>query len=484
MPKLFRGLRWKLTLSYTVVTVVTLLAVEIIIILGMGVIILHSNLLSSVLIYATETFITPQVANYLDRPQPDVDSLTQWLESAFTEGLTFQSSQNPKILFELGDFEEDTMLAVLDRNLVQLASIPDSADQFSYTSIQDLLAAARSGERDPDLISRMVNGVLTIAVPATNESGKVVGVVVMIMPYPPQDALTRSLSLIGGSLILFTITVGMIGTVFGYITSRGLTRRLNNVSLAADSWSQGDFSTFIQDRSGDEIGQLAAQLNRMAEQLQNLLQTKEELAALEERNRLARDLHDSVKQQVFATAMQVGSARALLDEDPGVVKDHLNAAQELARQAQAELNAILRELRPMTLKDKGLVQAFKESLDDWSRVNDIEIEVRINGEFPLSLGIEQALFRVSQEALSNIARHSQASHVEVELVVEKDQVVMNISDDGIGFDVAAVGGMGVGLHSMRERVEAWSGSMRVESMPGQGTRLTAQIPLSKEKRDE
>jgi NarL family two-component system sensor histidine kinase LiaS len=484
MAKLFRGLRWKLTLSYTIVTVVTLLAVEILIILGMGAVILQSNLLSSVLIYATETFITPHVANYLDRPQPDIDSLTKWLESAFTEGLTFQSSQNPKILFELGDFEEDTMLAVLDRNLVKLASIPDSADPISYTNIEDLLVAARRGESDPDLISQMLNGVLTIAVPATNESGEVVGIVVMVMPYPPQDALTRSLSLIGGSLILFTITVGLIGTIFGYITSRGLTRRLNNVSLAADSWSRGDFSNFIQDRSSDEIGQLAEQLNRMAEQLQNLLQTKEELAALEERNRLARDLHDSVKQQVFATAMQLGSARALLDEDPGAAKDRLNAAQELARQAQAELNAILRELLPITLKDKGLIQALKDSLNDWSRVNDIEVEVHIEGEFPLSLEIEQALFRVSQEALSNITRHSQARHVEVELFVEKDQVLMNISDDGVGFDFAAVDGKGIGLQSMRERVEVWGGSLRVESIPGQGTRLTALIPITKGKRDE
>jgi signal transduction histidine kinase len=479
MPKLFQGLRWKLTLSYTVVTVVTLLAVEIIIILGMGALILHSNLLPGLLIYATETFITPQVADYLDRPQPDVDSLTKWLESAFTEGLTFQSSQNPKILFELGDFGEGTMMAVLDRNLIPLASIPESADPFSYPHIEDLLAAARRGESDPDLISRILNGFLTIAVPATNERGEVVSVVVMIMPYPPQGALTQSLSLVGGSLILFTITVSMIGTVFGYITSRGLTRRLKDVSQAADSWSQGDFSTFIQDRSGDEIGQLAEQLNRMAEQLQNLLQTKEELAALEERNRLARDLHDSVKQQVFATAMQVGSARALLDEDLDAAKNHLNAAQELARQAQAELNAILRELRPLSLKDRGLAQALKENLDEWSRVNDIEIEIRIEGEFPLSFEIEQALFRVSQEALSNIARHSQASQVEVELIVDKDQVMMNISDNGIGFDITAVEGKGVGLQSMHERLEAWDGSLQVVSIPGQGTRLNARILLKK-----
>ncbi len=479
MLKRFRGLRWKLTLSYTVVTVSTLLVVEILIIVGIGALILRTNVLPGLLVYAVETFITPQVASYLDSPQPDVDSLTKWLETAYEEGITFRSYQNPKIRFELGDFEADTILTVLDRNLVPLASVPGTADHVAFSNAEDLLEIAGGGETDPDRISRISDGFLTLAVPVTNGDGEVMGLVVMIMPYPPRNALTQSLSLIGGSLILFTIVVGMIGTIFGYITARGLSKRLNMVSLAAGSWSQGDFSTFIQDHSGDEISQLSQQLNRMAEQLQNLLRTKEELATLEERNRLARDLHDGVKQQVFATTMQVGAARAVLETDTSAARDHLNEAERLARQAQTELDAILRELRPISLQDKGLVQALREHVSGWSRVNDIPMKLDVQGERALSLDVEQALFRVTQEALSNIARHSRASHVDIQLVWESDEISIVISDDGTGFDVTAVEGKGVGLRSMRERVDALNGSLDVESVPGEGTRLVVRIPVNK-----
>jgi NarL family two-component system sensor histidine kinase LiaS len=478
MFRLFRGLRWKLTLSYTIVTVATLLVVEIILIVGIGYLIIHSNLLPTALIYAMETFITPQVATYLDRHQPDVESMTEWLKSAFADGLTFQSSQNPKIIFELGELEQGTSLIVLDQNLDQLTSIPGSTESMSYRGAEDLLKAAQNGKNDPDSIARIDNGFLTTAVPVSSEEGSVLGVVVMIMPYPPRGSITQALSLVGVSLILFTIVVGLIGTVFGYFTARGLTKRLSTVSLATNSWSQGDFSTFINDRIGDEIGQLAQQLNRMAEQLQNLLQTKEELATLEERNRLARDLHDGVKQQVFAAAMQVGAAQALLDKDTRAAKERLNEAEELTRQAQTELNIIIHELAPVTLQDKGLFQALKEHVADWSRVHHITADVNLRGEGALPLEVEQALFRVAQEALSNIARHAEAKNAEIEMEWEKDEVVISISDDGRGFDVAAAEGKGVGLRSMSERVKVLGGSLRVESLPEHGTSLTARIPIS------
>lgn len=479
MLKLFRGLRWKLTLSYTIVTVATLLVVEIILIGGIGYLIIHSNLLPTVLIYAVETYITPQVATYLDRPQPDVESMTEWLESAFADGLTFQSSQNPNIIFELGELEQGTSLIVLDQNLEKLTSISGSTESVSYEGADDLLEAAQNGENDPDSIARISDGFLTTAVPVSSEDGSILGVVVMIMPYPPRGSLTQALSLVGVSLILFTFAVGLIGTIFGYFTARGLSKRLSTVSLATNSWSQGDFSAFIEDRSGDEIGQLAQQLNRMAEQLQNLFQTKEELATLEERNRLARDLHDGVKQQVFAAAMQVGAAQALLDKDTHATKERLNEAEELARQAQTELNSIIHELTPVTLQDKGLVQALKEHVTDWSRVHHITADVNVSGEGALPLEVEQALFRVTQEALSNIARHAEAKNVEIQMEWKKDEVEISLSDDGRGFDVAVAEGKGVGLRSMGERVETLGGSLSVESMPGRGTSLTARIPISK-----
>ena len=473
---LFGKLRWKLTLSYTLVTVATLLVLELSIIAGLGFLVINSNILPSILISTVDFFIVPQVATFLDQPQPDVESLTEWLEVAFTEGITFRSSQNPNISFHLGDLDQSSSLVVLDQNLDWLAGIPKPTEQGSNViseSSSEIINSALDGETDLDSTYQISDDILTIAVPVTDDDGKVLGIIVMALSYPPRGSFTQLFSLIGISLIIFTLAAGLVGAIFGYFTARGLTKRLNNVSSSTDSWSQGDFSNFIQDKSADEIGQLAQQLNRMAEQLQNLLKTKQDLATLEERNRLARDLHDSVKQQVFATTMQVGAARAMLDQDANAARDHLNEAEKLSRQAQAELNALILELHPATLESRGLIQTLKSYLTDWSRQNDVASEIVILGEPHLSMEIEQTLFRVTQEALANVVRHSEATIVEVQVFGEENGVSITISDNGKGFDVSSAYGKGIGLHSMRERMEALGGELRVDSEPGQGTRISA-----------
>ncbi len=473
---LFGKLRWKLTLSYTLVTVATLLVLELSIIAGLGFLIINSNILPSILISTVDFFIVPQVATFLDQPQPDVESLTEWLEVAFSEGITFRSSQNPNISFHLGDLDQSSSLVVLDQNLDWLAGIPMPNNQESSViseSSSEIFNAALNGETNPDSIYQISDDIMTIAVPVTGDSGKVLGIIVMVLSYPPRGSFTQLLSLIGISLIIFTLAAGLVGAIFGYFTARGLTKRLKNVSSSTDSWSQGDFSTFIQDSSADEIGQLAQQLNRMAEQLQNLLKTKQELATLEERNRLARDLHDSVKQQVFATTMQVGAARAMLDQDADAAREHLNEAEQLSRQAQAELNTLILELHLPTLESRGLIQALKSYVADWSRQNDVASEIIILGEPHLPMEIEQTLFRVTQEALANVARHSEATIVEVQVSGEDDDTSITISDNGKGFDVRSAYGKGIGLHSMRERMEALGGELVVDSEPGQGTRISA-----------
>ena len=242
---------------------------------------------------------------------------------------------------------------------------------------------------------------------------------------------------------------------------------------AADNWSQGDFSALVSAPSGDELGQLARRLNRMAEQLQSLLDTRQELAALEERNRLARDLHDSVKQEIFATAMQVGAARALLEQNPEASKENLAEAEQLVRQAQQELTTLIRELRPAALEGKGLATALRDYVTDWSRQGHIAAEVRVAGDRPLPLPLEQALFRVAQEALANVARHSEATAAEVHLDLKAAEVCLTISDNGRGFIAATMDNQGLGSLSMRERVEALGGRLEVKSKPGGGTQVMA-----------
>jgi len=482
LRKSFQGLRWKLTLSYTLVTVATWLVIEIILIGGVSFLLIYSNLIPSALIYAIDIFIAPQVADYLDQPRPDIESLTEWMEAAFANGLTFQSPENPNITFHLGDLDQNAILIVLDQNLNQLTGIPSTDELETGTINQDalgLLEAAQIGEKTPARISNISGGLLSIAVPVFNVIGEVLGIILMVITYPPPGSLTQTLSLVGLSLILFTLAAGIVGTVFGYFTARGLTGRLRRISLAANSWSQGDFSAFIQDRSTDELSQLAQQLNRMAEQLQHLLQTNQELATLEARNRLARELHDSVKQQVFASTMQIGAAKTVLDQHPETAREHLNEAEQLSRQAQSELTSLIRELRPVSLSGNGLIPALEVYVVDWSRQSDVQVEITATEKDTLPMDVEQALFRITQEALANVSRHSEAMKVEIQLHWEENEVFLTISDNGKGFDISAAEDQGMGLHSMRERMQALGGSLVVESEPGTGTRLTARCQISK-----
>ncbi|MGZ3585278.1 MAG: sensor histidine kinase, partial [Ktedonobacterales bacterium] len=202
----------------------------------------------------------------------------------------------------------------------------------------------------------------------------------------------------------------------------------------------------------------------------------QQLAVVDERNRLARDLHDSVKQQVLATAMQVAAARALIDRDPAAAQQRLDQAEHLVGQAQQELNALISELRPAALGDKGLAPALRELATEWSRNSNITADVRVQGERRTSLEVEQALFRVAQEALSNVARHSGATSVDVRLAWEGDTLTLAIEDNGRGFDVATRDGAGIGLRSMRERVEALGGTLLVYGL-STGTRIEARVPV-------
>lgn len=483
LVKPFRGLRWKLTLSYTAVTVATLLVLEILLIFGIGYIIFNTNLLPNLMVTALETFITPQVASFLDNPQPNTDSLREWLDFAYSEGISFQSAQNPNVRLELGELDQGARLIVMDQKLEVLVSRPElSESEISdlFQSSAGLMNAALQGKRDAESISRKSGGKLTTAVPVVNEDMQVLGVVLMIIDSSPRGSIVGLISLGGASLILFSVATGIIGTIFGFFTARALTKRLWRVSQAAESWSQGDFTAFIQDRSGDELSQMAQQLNRMAEQLQNLLQTQQELATLEERNRLARDLHDSVKQQVFATTMQLAAARAVLTQDPEAAQEHLDEAESLARQAQRELTTIILELQPGTLQGKGLAQALKEYIADWSRLNEITAQINMQGECTLPLEIKQTLFRVAQEGLSNIARHSQATRVGVQLLCNQAEISLTLSDNGVGFDPSSSEGKGIGLRIMHERMQDLGGKLRLESEMGKGTHLTAVVRYKKE----
>jgi signal transduction histidine kinase len=216
---------------------------------------------------------------------------------------------------------------------------------------------------------------------------------------------------------------------------------------------------------------------QLVDELQAAQQRLRELAVVEERNRLARELHDSVKQQVFAVSMQLGAARALLEEQNQAYVP-VTEAERLAKQAGAELTTLIRELRPPNLESKTLPEALQEYVTAWSRQNGIVAEVKADGvSTTIPLLSDETLFRVAQEALANVARHSKAGHVTVELVDQGDDIVLTVEDDGRGFDLGQVE-KGIGLDSMGERLEAVGGRLDISSRTSGGTKVMATLRRS------
>lgn len=479
--KPFQRLQWKLTFSYTLVTVAALLVVELSILLIL-LALLNSNFLLNAVIEGFEDAIVPQVATYLEQTPPDIAGLNDWLTTWFnneprgsgqrtvTSGLTINFEPGQQV-FVLGP--DGRLLAKTPPD--DPAELGQPLDTGTLPQLGEMLPATLNNTGEwQTRYTTLPNGHLLLALPVVGQNETLLGAIVTLLPQPAfnWETLRPLVLVVVFSLVPFTLMAGLVGALFGFLTARALSRRFRRLSQTADAWSQGDFSAVVQDSSGDELGQLARQLNRMAEQLQNLLQTRQELATLEERNRLARDLHDSVKQQVFATAMQVGAARALLTQAPEAAAQHLVEAEALARQAQQELTGLIQELRPAALEGKGLAEALRDFTADFSRRTAIQVHLRVQGERPLPLSTEQALFLMAQEALANVARHSRAQTAEVRLAWENDTVTLTIKDDGRGFDPAQTAG-GLGLHSMQERVEALDGRLIIESTPGKGTQVTA-----------
>lgn len=284
------------------------------------------------------------------------------------------------------------------------------------------------------------------------------------------------------------LIASLIGGLIGIVSTRGLIERLHRIAAATTRFATGQYDQHLDVATADEIGQLEAHFNQMAEQLALHLARKkilvEQNARLQERARLSRDLHDSVKQQVFALAVQVELARSLLEQDLAAAQAHLGFADELSYQVQQELTTLIHALRPASLQAKGLMAALRDAVTTWSRQTGIAIEIDfLEKTLLLPSSVEDALWRLTQEALSNVARHSRASQVHLRLEWTEQQLMLSLNDNGQGFDLDTVeqeGKESFGLRSIRERIEQVGGTIVINSTQGVGTCIVARCPLSQE----
>src|SRR5215203_5438912 len=200
-------------------------------------------------------------------------------------------------------------------------------------------------------------------------------------------------------------------------------------------------------------------------------------AALEERQRLARELHDSVSQALYGITLGTKTARALLERNPEQVADSLEYVLSLATAGQAEMRALIFELRPESLKKEGLVAALEKQADALKARHGIDVVAALCNEPDASLEVKEAVYRIAQEALHNTVKHARASNVEIKMECTPEQITLEITDDGAGFEAQGDFPGHLGLRSMRERALRLGGTLTVESTSGKGTRICAQVPI-------
>jgi NarL family two-component system sensor histidine kinase LiaS len=492
----FRRLQWKLTLSYALVTVGSLLIV--VLILGY--------------LMFSRAFIPIEIANRVLTPEEWIRIITEnsgalvrsvYLQDPIDTDLIANLLQEGELtiteldLLQIGDFQirlmtegrgstilldhEGILLGIDNPSLVPGAVVGQPLDRGILPDLDGALTAALNGESDPEkvFITLEPHERFYFAIPVKDEDDQeVLGAVIVYMDHLPtaNDIPETLIQFLGRSLLILLLAAGVVSTIFGAVTASGMVSRLERVSHVTDAWSQGDFSEFIDDPGGDEIGQLAARLNHMAEQLQQFLKRSQEMAVSEERNRLARDLHDSAKQEALAASFHLGTALTLFESDPKEAKSHLIEADNLVDSVRVELTDLIHELRPPSMNGTRFDETLNEYIIEWAHQTGIEANLKADGFVDLPLEIKQAIYRIMQEGLANVARHSSADKVDLTMSFRDNSVEFCISDNGVGFDIQQQHD-GMGLDSMRERVESLKGETSIQSELGRGTKVCITFPI-------
>jgi signal transduction histidine kinase len=202
-----------------------------------------------------------------------------------------------------------------------------------------------------------------------------------------------------------------------------------------------------------------------------LYEQTRELSIVAERNRLALDLHDAVSQKLFGLVLEAEAAATVLERSPAAAGDRVAKLQVLAREALEELRSLVFELRPPDLEKDGLDGTLRKHVEVLRRLGQEEIELVLVGEPPADAERDREILRIAQEALQNVLKHAKAQHVVVTLRRDAEGTLLEVEDDGIGFDPEAPGTRSrrLGLTSMEERAQRLGGTLEIDSTPGAGT---------------
>ncbi len=276
--------------------------------------------------------------------------------------------------------------------------------------------------------------------------------------------------------------------LIGPIAFIPVVNRLSQISQNFDHFQNGKALLDSRKQWPDPLYPLLLQIQQLGNHDQNVANLREgwkaqiaQAAAQEERNRLARELHDSIKQQLFSIQMSAAAIQQRWESDPDGARAALADLRQSAQEGLAEMNALLLQLSPAPLERVGLTQAIQELCQALGYRSAAQVNCQI-GELPaderLSSGWQESIFRIVQEGLSNIARHARASYVNLSLQQDtsSQQLILKIEDDGKGYQPSTTK-PGQGLRGILERAEALGGQAQIKAMPNQGVNLQVTLPL-------
>jgi signal transduction histidine kinase len=257
--------------------------------------------------------------------------------------------------------------------------------------------------------------------------------------------------------------------------------------LGVPIWSKGDVigAFYLTDKEGapgfdegdQKLIELLAAHAAIAIENARLHELSRELAVAEERNRLARDLHDSMNQHLFGLVLNAEAALAMVRDDPAGAEAQLKQVKDLARSTMEELRTLIAGLRPPALEEDGLATTLRKQVDVLRRAHRSGIELSVDGDGRLDPDHAREVLRIAQEALRNALQHADASTVQVRLTQRGTRLTLVVRDDGVGFDPAARSARSrrLGLTTMRERARAIGGTLRIETAPGAGTTVRLEV---------
>lgn len=289
---------------------------------------------------------------------------------------------------------------------------------------------------------------------------------------------------------VFILASGIVaGVIFGMITGVFWKRQLAFIDNSLHQLEEGKHIELKKVPPPGEMQVIANRLEKVSSQISEQAKVSQRLTTekveiqesriqeiiSQERNRLARELHDSVSQQLFAASMMMSAINEAKQPSDDPETKQLKMVEEIIHQSQLEMRALLLHLRPVALKNKSLQEGIKELLMELTQKVPMKIQWKVE-PFSLDKGVEDHLFRILQESVSNTLRHSKASKLEVLLIKRDDLIIMRVADNGIGFQTDETKAGSYGLQTMRERALEVGGTLKVVSIKNKGTRLEVRVP--------